>query len=233
MLMFYAVAVGRVPGIYNTWEECNKVVHGFPGARFKKFNGKDAAEAFIKDNKETMIPVPSYTTIYNKRRKIATSEADVDHFVNTQITSDILVVYTDGACSDNGNVTLAKAGIGVWFGKDDKRNVSERLPGELQTNNRAEIYAAIRALEIINDPKVDIEIRSDSKNLINSMTVWYHKWESTNWKNGKILNRDLLERLLHMCKQRTGKIIWTHVAGHSGEYGNEEADKLATRGALK
>lgn len=33
----YVVFVGRIPGIYETWEECNAQVHGYPGARFKGY----------------------------------------------------------------------------------------------------------------------------------------------------------------------------------------------------
>ena len=54
------------------------------------------------------------------------------------------VVFTDGACSRNGSLD-AKAGIGVWWNKDDPRNLSEPLDGRA-TNNRAEIWAAIRAI---------------------------------------------------------------------------------------
>ena len=35
--------------------------------------------------------------------------------------------YTDGACTNNGR-QLAQAGYGVFFGEQDKRNVSERVP---------------------------------------------------------------------------------------------------------
>jgi ATP-dependent DNA helicase PIF1 len=44
---FYAVAAGRTPGIYDTWEEAEAQITGFPGAIFKGFPTKDAAEAFI------------------------------------------------------------------------------------------------------------------------------------------------------------------------------------------
>ena len=41
-------------------------------------------------------------------------------------------VYTDGACSNNGN-SNAKAGMGVYFSENDMRNVSKRIKGK-QTN---------------------------------------------------------------------------------------------------
>jgi len=34
------------------------------------------------------------------------------------------VVYTDGACSNNQNAALAKAGVGVWWGHGDPRYVN-------------------------------------------------------------------------------------------------------------
>ena len=45
---FYAVAAGRKPGIYTTWEECEPQVKGFSGAKVKSFKTKDEAVAFIK-----------------------------------------------------------------------------------------------------------------------------------------------------------------------------------------
>ena len=56
-----------------------------------------------------------------------------------------IVVYTDGACSNNGKKS-AKAGIGVYFGEGDPRNISERITGK-QTNNAAELTAILRAVE--------------------------------------------------------------------------------------
>lgn len=44
---FYAVKVGRKPGIYKTWEECQRQINGFSGAVYKGFMDKEEAEAFI------------------------------------------------------------------------------------------------------------------------------------------------------------------------------------------
>ena len=46
MPAFYGVAHGRTQGVFFTWEACQKSVHGFSGAKFKKFSTKDAAAAF-------------------------------------------------------------------------------------------------------------------------------------------------------------------------------------------
>lgn len=44
---FYAVRVGKKPGVYKTWDECKANVQNFPGAIFKGFENEDAAWEFI------------------------------------------------------------------------------------------------------------------------------------------------------------------------------------------
>ncbi|CAG0909755.1 unnamed protein product, partial [Cyprideis torosa] len=58
-----------------------------------------------------------------------------------------VVAYTDGSCENNGRFG-AVAGIGVWFAENHPLNVSRRCIGR-QTNNNAEIQAALYAVEIV------------------------------------------------------------------------------------
>jgi ribonuclease HI len=44
---YYAVRTGRTPGVYRTWDECKKMVHGFPGAVYKSFATREEAEMFV------------------------------------------------------------------------------------------------------------------------------------------------------------------------------------------
>ncbi len=74
------------------------------------------------------------------------------------------MVYSDGASRGNGT-SHAKAGVGVFFGPDDSRNVCEPLPGPVQTNQRAEIMAAIRSLEMVLNHE-DVEVRTDSNYVV-------------------------------------------------------------------
>jgi len=46
-MKFYAVRVGRRPGIYSTWDACQKEVKGFPGAMYKSFTSEEDAQVFI------------------------------------------------------------------------------------------------------------------------------------------------------------------------------------------
>ncbi len=44
---FYAVRVGKTPGVYKTWDECKKEVMGFKGAIYKSFGTLEEANSFI------------------------------------------------------------------------------------------------------------------------------------------------------------------------------------------
>ena len=44
---YYAVRAGKVPGIYQTWDECKKNVHGFPAAEYKSFPSVEEAKAYM------------------------------------------------------------------------------------------------------------------------------------------------------------------------------------------
>lgn len=52
MKKYYAVREGKNIGIYESWEECKKQVHGYPGAVFKSFQNKEDALKFIKNEEK-------------------------------------------------------------------------------------------------------------------------------------------------------------------------------------
>lgn len=63
MKKYYAVRVGRVPGIYETWEECKEQVMGYSGAEFKSFQAYNDAVLFIK-NEEKKVEYNSEAIAY-------------------------------------------------------------------------------------------------------------------------------------------------------------------------
>ena len=44
-MTWYVVYVGRVPGVYDHWEEAHVQVHGFSGNRYKGYTTRAEAEA--------------------------------------------------------------------------------------------------------------------------------------------------------------------------------------------
>lgn len=43
----YAVSKGRGVGIFDTWKECQKVIRGFQGARYRGFYSRADAENWL------------------------------------------------------------------------------------------------------------------------------------------------------------------------------------------
>lgn len=148
--------------------------------------------------------------------------------------NDYVVVYTDGACENNGK-TKARAGIGVWFGDDHSLNISKPVQGRA-TNNTAEIQAACAALKLINElGHKKVKLYTDSEFTINCITKWMKNWKRNGWKlssGGMVKNKEDLVILDNLC-QKFEHVDWKHCRGHAGVKGNEEADKLARCGAQR
>ena len=51
---FYAVKKGKIPGIYFSWEDCKRVVDGYPGPVYRGFATLEEAEAFIGNSAAAM-----------------------------------------------------------------------------------------------------------------------------------------------------------------------------------
>ncbi|XP_013783903.1 ribonuclease H1-like [Limulus polyphemus] len=166
-----------------------------------------------------------------KRRRVLPPGVSLE---SLKLNPDELVhVYTDGACSSNGR-RGARAGIGVFWGADHPLNVSERLPGR-QTNNRAEIHAAVRALDQAQSLGLkNLVLYTDSAFLIKGITMWIKKWKRNGWKlttGESVKNQEDFEALDEVLKGLNVK--WIHVRGHRGIHGNEAADRLAVAGMDK
>jgi len=150
-----------------------------------------------------------------------------------------LIVYTDGACRSNGR-SDARAGIGVYFGEKDPRNSAIPFTGDNPTNQRAELEAIAVALDVILGfgvkPGRTVVVRTDSKYSIQSLTQWMPKWKALGWvtsTGGPVKNQDIMRRvdsLRDELRQQAVEVRFEHVRGHSGDFGNEMADKLANLG---
>jgi len=149
-------------------------------------------------------------------------------FTPYPLDSRFLHVFTDGACTGNGTAE-AKAGCGVWWANNKAKAQSVKLPGEKQTNQRAELYAAILALRqygMMPPGTKTLKLHSDSRYVIKGITEWF-----PGWKRDKITskaNLDLFEALDEVWEAcGRGRVMWVKVKGHAGIEGNEQADKLA------
>lgn len=123
-------------------------------------------------------------------------------------------IYTDGSFSKQRN----SAGAGAWFGIDDDRTLSRKVP--FATNIiEAEFCAIIYALEktIMNEQCI---VYTDSQPVFRMLTTHKEKQSSQKYKT----YIDLVEKLK---QNRDISFIW--IPGHSKNYGNMQADKLAKK----
>ena len=116
------------------------------------------------------------------------------------------------------------------------RNVSEALKGSKQTNQRAELTAIQRALDIAPRHR-DVTIYTDSRYSIDCATKWYKKWVQNGWKNalGKpVENKDIVMDIREQIDERDllkKQTCFVWVKGHANDEGNIAADKLAVEGS--
>ena len=120
-------------------------------------------------------------------------------------------IYTDGSC-------LGNPGPGGWAAVIEGDGAKRSLAGREDdtTNNRMEILAAIKGLEVVLE-RSEVAVFSDSQYVVNTMTK--------GWKRNA--NQDLWARLDAAASSRS--VHWEWVRGHAGNPGNEEADALANQ----
>lgn len=140
-------------------------------------------------------------------------------------------IFTDGSCIGNGGEDC-RGGWGVFVDRGAETFEFSGCERDT-TNNRMELMAVIRGLEIMN-VQVPLEIHTDSQYVKNGITTWIKGWKKNGWRTANkqpVKNQDLWERLDKVAAQR--QVSWHWVKGHNGTYGNEDADRLATAAAAK
>lgn len=151
-------------------------------------------------------------------------------------------IYTDGACSNNGN----NNSIGGWsfvIVKDEKIICSGQDAECFTTNNRMELKAILMSLEKLEEKidyfldtnkNVSMNILSDSSYCVSAFTKgWLKNWKNNKWKTKQkndVKNVDLwmkIDDILHKYKSKNVKIRFTKIKGHAGEEFNEICDEMA------
>ncbi|KAH9849654.1 hypothetical protein C2E23DRAFT_784043 [Lenzites betulinus] len=121
----------------------------------------------------------------------------------------------------------AKAGAGVYFGHNDHRNAARRVPGPRQSNQTGEAYAIALAAEI-TPTFAPLTIVTDSTYMYNGLTEHLQAWENRGWIG--VENKEVLQYTIAKLRKRSAPTWLRWVKGHSGDDGNEGADRLAEQG---
>ena len=163
------------------------------------------------------------TIVENIYRKYSGCDFSADYFV-----------YTDGACINNGRRD-ARAGIGVYFGEHDERNVSKSVLGK-QSNNTAELGAALEAYHIIRSDILNgkkVGIVTDSEYVLKCVGSYGDKCSKNNWIED-IPNKYIVKSLYNLASEFSSQTRFYHIRSHTNKtdvhsVGNEGADVLANR----
>lgn len=198
MSKYYAVKNGVKPGIYNTWEECQKNTIGYSNALFKSFDSEDAAQAYLKDEGNNSLIIQP------------TKSVDVQ-------------LYVDGSWSDRKNqygwgfvLVVDGKSVSSGFGKGNnpKYLSQQQIGGEvvavLQGLNRA-VYKEYRHAEIVYD------------------FAGIKEWPTGEWATKSEIANAYVYHLKNYNQEID--ISFKKVKSHSGNKFNDEADRLAKKGA--
>lgn len=160
------------------------------------------------------------------------------HAQQKHVETHKLIVFTDGACINNGRPNAKAAYACVWPDYPQYNVGLPMSPREAQTNNRAEyrafLHALIQADDVIDPSRTrELHVYTDSQLMIDSFTKWIYGWKRKGWKKSDgspVANVDLLCMIDEKMKFR--KVMFKHVRAHTNKKDwesvhNDMVDRLA------
>lgn len=199
---YYAVKKGKTPGIYLSWEDCKKMVIGYPGAVYKGFETLQEAENFLGGTAASV----------SKKAVMGAAKADCPKeqfanyaFVDGSYNAATKVYGYGGFLFFNGEKIILQGS-----GSDEEMASMRNVAGEILGST-----AAIeKAIEL---GLTEIAIYYDYAGI--------EMWATGAWKRNKTGTIRYYE-YIQSVKDKI-RIQFVKVKGHSGVEGNEEADMLA------
>lgn len=228
---YYAVAKGKTPGIYFTWDDCKAQVEGFSGAMYKGFTSLSEAENFIEnvigkklDKDYEQMELPNMLT---EQMSISENEYKQNELAEGSVytsgmdaisTKEHLVAYVDGSYDHSqlryayGCVLVLPEGEITLNGSDNHEDyVSMRnVAGEILGSEQAVLWALEHGYK--------------------KVTIYYdyegiEKWANNIWKANKPGTQRYKSFIAR--KRKEIEISFQKVAAHTGVKYNEMADQLA------
>lgn len=194
---FYAVKVGKQPGIYKTWDECKEQVSGFSGALYKGFQTKREAEQFLSGK-------PTASTDVTK--DAADKETDVTIYVDGSFDADTGVY-------GYGFVAIFKDGtIKEFYGANNDADTARIR------NVAGEMLGAMFAVKYAKNKKCkSMKICYDYTGI--------ERWAKGYWKAKNKFTAGYADYMKRNGKEID--ILFEKVDAHTGVEFNERADQLA------
>jgi ribonuclease HI len=143
---FFVVWEGKEPGIYRSWEECKRQIHGYGGAIYKGF----ATEA---EAREAMTS-PCWDYIGKNAKTKQPTQTEIEKVGKPDFQS----LSVDAACSGNPGA-MEYRGVYTKTGEE----VFRQGPFKEGTNNIGEFLALVHGLAFLKQKNSPLPIYTDSK----------------------------------------------------------------------
>lgn len=140
---YYTVWAGHMPGVYDSWDACQRQIKNYEGAKFKSFKTRKEAEKALLDP-------------YNAHIGSSAKNSVSINTGNNRIIKNSVSV--DAACSGNPGI-MEYRGVHT----DSKKEIFHQGPFKDGTNNIGEFLALVHALALFKKLQNNTIIYTDSK----------------------------------------------------------------------
>lgn len=182
---FYVVWSGQKPGIYESWEECQKQIKNYPNAKFKGFPTRVAAENAFNSSYD------SYKSKSTKSKALFGIDENQPKPVFPSVAVDAAWNTVTGFMEYQGVDTQTK------------RLIFHQGPYPDGTNNIGEFLAIVHALALLKREKSSLPIYTDSMTAI----AWVRN-RKANTKLIKSSQNEILFELIDRAEKWLKENIW-------------------------
>ena len=213
---YYAVKHGKIPGVYETWEECRSQVEGVSNAVFKSFPTREEALCFVDASQD---PASQSGLDADNRAGHPSDEYAGENMIDIPVIGPgMAAAYVDG--SYQAVTGEYSCGVVLFF-EGEEIHISRKGDNEelAQMRNVAgELLGAELAMrEALSRGAESLAIYHDYEGIA--------AWCLGYWKTNKEGTR-AYKAYYDSIKPKI-RISFTKVKGHSGDKWNDLADELA------
>lgn len=143
---FFVVWEGKEPGIYRSWDECKRQIHGYEGAIYKGFSTEEEAKKAIAS--------PAWDYIGKNAKTKQPTQDEISKAGKPNFES----ISVDAACSGNPGL-MEYRGVYTRTGEE----IFHQGPFRDGTNNIGEFLALVHGLAFLKQKNSPLPIYTDSR----------------------------------------------------------------------